>query len=235
MKDNSEALVASMTTQEKASLTSGGDFWNTKSLRRLGVPAVMLTDGPHGLRKQAGTSDHLGLNDSIPATCFPPAVALGATFDPAADRGYPCLRQLPGLAGACPLRRGHLRGLPLVRPPEAGCRLPLRSRCFVVEGDDHVLGIGASSRDIRCKAVVPVEGDDVQVPLSMNSSLSELLAHPVAGPKVRELLDGGPFVSESILIFMGSFPIGRLVTFPGSGITHEQVLELLEHSNATDE
>ena len=75
------ALLAAMTLQEKASLCSGSDFWHTRAVERLGVPAVMLTDGPHGLRKQTGTSDHLGLNSSVPATCFPPAVALGSSFD----------------------------------------------------------------------------------------------------------------------------------------------------------
>lgn len=71
-----------LTLEEKASLTSGADFWTTKGVERAGIPSIMLTDGPHGLRKQAGASDNLGLNDSVPATCFPPAVALGSTFDP---------------------------------------------------------------------------------------------------------------------------------------------------------
>ncbi|MCC4909273.1 glycoside hydrolase family 3 C-terminal domain-containing protein [Microbacterium sp. cx-59] len=71
-----------LTLEEKAALTSGADFWRTKPIERLGVPAIMMTDGPHGLRKQSGASDHLGLAESVPATCFPPAVALGSSFDP---------------------------------------------------------------------------------------------------------------------------------------------------------
>ena len=74
--------VDQLTLEEKASLTSGADFWTTKPLPRLGVPSIMMTDGPHGLRKQKGASDHLGLAASVPATCFPPAVALGGAFDP---------------------------------------------------------------------------------------------------------------------------------------------------------
>ncbi|MDN4472903.1 glycoside hydrolase family 3 C-terminal domain-containing protein [Demequina zhanjiangensis] len=70
-----------MTLHEKASLMSGANFWNTKPLERLGVPSIMLTDGPHGLRKQGGAADHLGLNASIPATCFPPAATLANTWD----------------------------------------------------------------------------------------------------------------------------------------------------------
>ena len=71
-----------LTLAEKASLTSGADFWTTKPVDRVGVPKVLMTDGPHGLRKQQGSFDHLGLAGSVPATCFPPAVGLGATFDP---------------------------------------------------------------------------------------------------------------------------------------------------------
>lgn len=71
-----------LTLEEKASLLSGKDFWTTKNIDRAGVPSIMMTDGPHGLRKQTGSSDNLGINDSIPATCFPPAVGLGSAFDP---------------------------------------------------------------------------------------------------------------------------------------------------------
>ncbi|MHA6622761.1 glycoside hydrolase family 3 C-terminal domain-containing protein [Pseudonocardia sp. DLS-67] len=75
------ALLAELTLEEKASLCSGADFWHTKAVERAGVPAVMVTDGPHGLRKQAGSGDQVGLGESVPATCFPPAVALGSSFD----------------------------------------------------------------------------------------------------------------------------------------------------------
>lgn len=74
--------ISDLTLEEKAALTSGLDFWRLKAIERLGVPSIMVTDGPHGLRKQAGASDHLGLNASVPATCFPPAVGLGASWDP---------------------------------------------------------------------------------------------------------------------------------------------------------
>ncbi|QKJ21258.1 glycoside hydrolase family 3 C-terminal domain-containing protein [Microbacterium hominis] len=72
-----------MTLAEKASLMSGANFWNTKPIERLGVPSIMLTDGPHGLRKQGGAADHLGLNASIPATCFPTAATLANSWDAA--------------------------------------------------------------------------------------------------------------------------------------------------------
>ncbi|WP_424937272.1 MULTISPECIES: glycoside hydrolase family 3 C-terminal domain-containing protein [Bacteria] len=82
MSDIPQDALAALTVEEKASLTSGADFWTTTAIPRAGVPAIMLTDGPHGLRKQAGASDHLGLASSVPATCFPPATALGSAFDP---------------------------------------------------------------------------------------------------------------------------------------------------------
>lgn len=76
------AKLAELTLEEKASLASGQDFWHTQGIERVGIPPIMVTDGPHGLRKQMGETDHLGLNQSVAATCFPPAVALASTFDP---------------------------------------------------------------------------------------------------------------------------------------------------------
>lgn len=76
-----QSLIEEMTLEEKASLMSGKNFWNTKSIDRLGVPSIMLTDGPHGLRKQGGKADHLGLNKSMPATCFPTAATLANSWN----------------------------------------------------------------------------------------------------------------------------------------------------------
>ncbi|WP_432535901.1 glycoside hydrolase family 3 C-terminal domain-containing protein [Kineococcus arenarius] len=78
-----EELLAQLTLEEKASLLGGSDFWHTQGVERLDVPAVMVTDGPHGLRKQAEGADHLGLNASVPATCFPPAAGLASSWDTA--------------------------------------------------------------------------------------------------------------------------------------------------------
>lgn len=74
-------LVSQMTLEEKASMLSGLDFWHTKPIERLGVPSFMVSDGPHGLRKQSETADHLGINDSIEAVCFPAGSAAAASFD----------------------------------------------------------------------------------------------------------------------------------------------------------
>ena len=76
-----ERLLSEMTLEEKAGLCSGLDFWHLKGVERLGIPSVMVTDGPHGLRKQVGETDMMGINESIRAVCFPTASALAASFD----------------------------------------------------------------------------------------------------------------------------------------------------------
>lgn len=74
-------IVFKLTLEEKAALCSGADFWHMKGLEQFEIPPIMVTDGPHGLRKQAGDSDHLGINSSVPATCFPTASATACSFD----------------------------------------------------------------------------------------------------------------------------------------------------------
>ena len=70
-----------MSLEEKAAFCSGSSFWHMQANERLGVASVMLTDGPHGLRKQMGDADHVGLGNSVPATCFPTASALASSWD----------------------------------------------------------------------------------------------------------------------------------------------------------
>jgi beta-glucosidase len=74
--------VSKLTLEEKASLCLGSDFWHTAPVERLGIPAIMVSDGPHGLRAQLGEADHVGLMGSAPATCFPTASALGSSWNP---------------------------------------------------------------------------------------------------------------------------------------------------------
>ena len=74
-------IIAKMTLEEKTSLCSGKDMWRLKSIERLGVSSIMVADGPHGLRKQPEDAGIAGLNTSLPATCFPTASALAATWN----------------------------------------------------------------------------------------------------------------------------------------------------------
>ena len=80
-RDKIRELISQMTLEEKAGLCSGLDFWHTKGVERLGIPSVMVCDGPHGLRKQDGEGDHLGINVSIKAVCFPAGCATASSFD----------------------------------------------------------------------------------------------------------------------------------------------------------
>ena len=74
-----EKILQQMTLEEKADFCSGSDFWHTQPVERLGVPAVMMSDGPSGLRKQDEQGDHLGINESIPAVCFPSSAAVASS------------------------------------------------------------------------------------------------------------------------------------------------------------
>jgi len=70
-----------LTRAEKVALVTGGGFWSTAAIERAGIPSVLIVDGPHGLRKQENGGDHLGLGESVPATCFPPAAGLASSFN----------------------------------------------------------------------------------------------------------------------------------------------------------
>lgn len=76
-------IISKMSLEEKCYFMSGKDFWTSRSIERLGIPGMALSDGPHGLRKQEGASDQLGLNGSVPATCYPTAATIANSWDPA--------------------------------------------------------------------------------------------------------------------------------------------------------
>ncbi len=75
-------IVSRMTVDEKCGFLSGKNFWQTRSCKRLGVESITLTDGPHGVRRQEGSGDQLGLNASLPATCYPTAATIANSWDP---------------------------------------------------------------------------------------------------------------------------------------------------------
>lgn len=80
-REKIQNLISQMTMEEKAGMCSGADFWKLKCVERLGIPQVMVTDGPHGVRKQAEAADHLGINESEKAVCFPAGCATASSFD----------------------------------------------------------------------------------------------------------------------------------------------------------
>ncbi|MDR1465269.1 MAG: glycoside hydrolase family 3 C-terminal domain-containing protein [Oscillospiraceae bacterium] len=116
--ENIRALVAKLTLQEKAQMVTGKDFWHTLDVERLDIPSIMVSDGPHGLRKQSDKADHLGINDSIKAVCFPTAAGTASSFDRALLRrlgetlGEECRREALGvlLGPAVNIKRSPLCG-----------------------------------------------------------------------------------------------------------------------------
>lgn len=74
-------IISSMTIEEKAAFLSGKGEWETRNFDKLGIPSIFCSDGPHGIRKQAGAGDHLGLNESLPATCFPTAATIANSWN----------------------------------------------------------------------------------------------------------------------------------------------------------
>ena len=80
-------IIDSLSLEQKALLTSGKNFWESANIDEAGIPSIFLSDGPHGVRKQAAAADHLGLNASIPATCFPTAATMANSWDPELGEG----------------------------------------------------------------------------------------------------------------------------------------------------
>jgi beta-glucosidase len=124
------ALLGELTLEEKASLVSGSGFWWTRRIERLGIPSIMVADGPHGLRKQADRGDHVGLGASVPATCFPTASALASSWD----------RNLVRAVGAAIGTEARAQDLAVVLGPGINLkRSPLCGRNFEYLSEDPVL------------------------------------------------------------------------------------------------
>ena len=75
-------IIQTLSLEQKCALLSGGTVFTTRALPGKGIPAITLSDGPNGVRKQAGAADHLGLNPSVPATCFPTSATVANSWDP---------------------------------------------------------------------------------------------------------------------------------------------------------
>ncbi|KQP70046.1 beta-glucosidase [Microbacterium sp. Leaf288] len=122
--------LKNLTLEEKASLLSGGSFWTSAAIERVGIEAATLTDGPHGVRKQDGQADHLGINDSLPSTAFPTAAATGSTWDPE------LLERLGEALG----RESRVLGVDVLLGPGVNIkRSPLCGRNFEYFSEDPIL------------------------------------------------------------------------------------------------
>ena len=132
-----QQIISKMTLEDKISLCTGGDFWHTKAMPQYGIPAIMVSDGPHGLRCQAAEADMIGINESLPATCFPTAVTAGATWN----------RDLYAQEGEAIGREGAAAGVSVVLGP--GCNIkrnPLGGRNFeYISEDPYFAGHMAAS------------------------------------------------------------------------------------------
>ncbi len=130
MNDRIETILSQLTLEEKVSLTSGLDMSSTKPLERLDIPSVVLTDGPHGLRKQSTASDHIGMLQSIPATCFPSGAALASSWD----------RDLIEAVGAALGAECNAEGVAVLLGPAVNIkRSPLCGRNFEYFSEDPFL------------------------------------------------------------------------------------------------
>ena len=78
---NIKEILVKMSLEDKISLCEGRDFWHTREMEQYGIPSVMMSDGPHGVRCQTGEADMVGINKSLPATSFPTSVSAGATWN----------------------------------------------------------------------------------------------------------------------------------------------------------
>ena len=146
-KEDIQVIISKMTLEEKAGMCSGADFWHTKAVTRLGIPAVMVSDGPHGLRKQSDEADHLGLNDSIKAVCFPAGCGTAASFN----------RELITKMGETLGNECQAEGVSVILGPAVNIkRSPLCGRNFEYYSEDPYLATemaGALIKGVQSKNV----------------------------------------------------------------------------------
>lgn len=132
-----QKIISTMSLEDKISFCTGSDFWHTKAMSEYGIPAIMMSDGPHGLRCQAADADMIGINESLPATCFPTAVTAGATWN----------KELYSQEGEAIGKEGAAAGVSVVLGP--GCNIkrnPLGGRNFeYISEDPYFAGKMAAS------------------------------------------------------------------------------------------
>ncbi|WP_044482199.1 glycoside hydrolase family 3 C-terminal domain-containing protein [Paenibacillus antibioticophila] len=140
MKRRLNKIISSMTLEEKVSLCSGVGAWNTIALPAHEIPSIMLTDGPHGLRKQMGAQDHMGMNQSVPATCFPTAAGLACSWN----------RDLVERVGVALGEECQAEGVQILLGPGTNIkRSPLCGRNFEYFSEDPYLSSELTAKHIK--------------------------------------------------------------------------------------
>ncbi|MDQ8736493.1 glycoside hydrolase family 3 C-terminal domain-containing protein [Paenibacillus sp. LHD-38] len=180
-------LIKQMTLEEKAGLCSGLDFWHLKGVERLGIPSIMVTDGPHGLRKQSpkpdAEGDHLGILASVPATCFPSASGLASSWD----------RELVGKVGTALGEECQAEDVAVLLGPGANIkRSPLCGRNFEYFSEDPHL-----SSELAAAHINGVQSQGVGTSLK----------HFAANNQEHRRMTGNSVVDERTLreIYLASF------------------------------
>lgn len=140
MERDIKKIISQMTLEEKASLCSGASVWRTKAIAEHGIPSIMMTDGPHGLRRQAGNEDHLGLNESVPTTCFPTAAGIACSWN----------RKLVETVGIALGEECQAEDVQIILGPGANIkRSPLCGRNFEYYSEDPYLSSELAKKHIQ--------------------------------------------------------------------------------------
>lgn len=133
-------IISQMTLEEKASLCSGASIWTTQPIPEHGIPSIMMTDGPHGLRRQSGKGDHLGINESVPSTCFPTAAGLACSWN----------RELVEKVGIAIGEECQTEDVQIILGPGANIkRSPLCGRNFEYYSEDPYLSSELATKHIQ--------------------------------------------------------------------------------------
>ena len=140
MNRDIKKIISQMSLEEKADLCSGEGTWNTKAIPEHDIPSIMMTDGPHGLRKQSGHGDHMGMNQSVPATCFPTAAGLACSWN----------RDLIEKVGTALGEECQAENVQIILGPGANIkRSPLCGRNFEYYSEDPYLSSQLATRHIK--------------------------------------------------------------------------------------
>ena len=142
-----EKIIHQLSNEEKALLGSGADFWHTQPIINVGIPSIMMADGPHGLRKQKSQGDQLGINQSYPATCFPTAATLANSWD----------KELVKQMGEALAKECHNQHVSVLLGPGINIkRSPLCGRNFEYFSEDPYL-----AGELACSMVQTIESNGI--------------------------------------------------------------------------